>query len=87
MFISFIINYTYTLFEGIVRHPMYLATVFLYLSIPLVLGSWIAFAVFLLYPGAIVLRIKNEEKVLEEGLEGYTAYMQKVKYRLLLGIW
>ncbi len=72
---------------GIVRHPMYAVTILLFMSIPLVLGSWIAFAVFLLYPGAIVLRIKNEEKVLEEGLEGYTAYMQKVKYRLLPGIW
>jgi protein-S-isoprenylcysteine O-methyltransferase Ste14 len=72
---------------AIVRHPMYAVTILLFMSIPLVLGSWIAFAVFLLYPGAIALRIKNEEKVLEEGLEGYTAYMQKVKYRLLPGIW
>lgn len=72
---------------GIVRHPMYAVTILLFMSIPLVLGSWIAFAFFLLYPGAIVIRIKNEEKVLEEGLEGYTAYKQKVKYRLLPGIW
>ena len=72
---------------GIVRHPMYAVTILLFMSIPLVLGSWLAFAVFLIYPGAIVLRIKNEEKVLEEGLEGYTAYKQKVKYRLLPGIW
>lgn len=72
---------------GIVRHPMYAVTILLFMSIPLVLGSWIAFAVFLLYPAAIVLRIKNEEDVLEAGLEGYTAYKQKVKYRLLPGIW
>ena len=72
---------------GLVRHPMYFATSLLFLSIPLVLGSWLSFAVFLLYPAAIVLRIGNEEKVLEDGLEGYREYKQKVKYRLLPGIW
>lgn len=72
---------------GIVRHPMYAVTILLFMSIPLVLGSWLAFAIFLLYPGAIVLRIKNEEKVLEEGLEGYAEYKRKVKYRLIPGIW
>ena len=72
---------------GIVRHPMYAATVLLFLSMPLVLGSFVSFAVFLLYPVLIVLRIRNEEKVLEEGLEGYTAYKQRVKYRLIPFIW
>jgi len=72
---------------AVVRHPMYAVTILLFMSIPLVLGSWLSFAVFLLYPAAIVLRIGNEEKVLEDGLEGYREYKQKVKYRLLPGIW
>lgn len=72
---------------GIIRHPMYTATIFLFLSMPLVLGSWVAFAVMLPYPAAIILRIKNEERVLEEGLDGYRAYKQKVKYRLIPFIW
>lgn len=72
---------------GVIRHPMYTATIFLFLAIPLVLGSWLAFAVMLLYPVAIVMRIGNEEKVLEEGLQGYTEYKKKVKYRLVPLIW
>ncbi|MBQ8632693.1 MAG: isoprenylcysteine carboxylmethyltransferase family protein [Lachnospiraceae bacterium] len=72
---------------GVIRHPMYTATIFLFLAIPLVLGSWIAFAVMLLYPAAIIARIGNEEKVLEEGLQGYTEYKKKVKYRLIPFIW
>lgn len=72
---------------GIIRHPMYTATIFLFLAIPLVLGSWISFAIMLLYPVAIVARIGNEEKVLEEGLQGYKDYKKKVKYRLLPFIW
>lgn len=72
---------------GIIRHPMYTATIFLFLEIPVVLGSWIAFVVMLSYPAAIVARIGNEEKVLEEGLEGYTEYKKKVKYRLLPFVW
>ncbi len=72
---------------GIVRHPMYAVTIMLFLSIPLVLGSWISFALLLLYPLVIILRIKNEEKVLEEGLAGYSEYKNKVKYRLIPGIW
>lgn len=72
---------------GIVRHPMYMATVFLFLSIPLVLGSWFAFAIFLIYPALLVKRIRNEEAVLEAGLPGYTAYKQKVRYRMLPFIW
>lgn len=72
---------------GIVRHPMYTATLLMFLAMPLVLGSVIALAVFLLYPVVIVMRIGNEEQVLEEGLAGYTAYKQKVKYRLIPLIW
>ena len=72
---------------GVIRHPMYTATIFLFLSIPLVLGSWISFVIMLLYPVAIVARIGNEEKVLEEGLEGYKEYKEKVKYRLVPFIW
>ena len=72
---------------GVIRHPMYTATIFLFLAIPVVLGSWIAFAVMLLYPAAIIARIGNEEKVLEEGLQGYTEYKKKVKYRLVPFVW
>lgn len=72
---------------GIVRHPMYAVTTLLFLSIPLVLGSWIAFAVFLVYPLLMVLRIKNEEAVLAEGLNGYREYQKKVKYRMIPFIW
>lgn len=72
---------------GIMRHPMYAVTTLLFLSIPLVLGSWIAFAVFLVYPVLMVLRIKNEEKVLAEGLPGYREYQKKVKYRMIPFIW
>lgn len=72
---------------GVIRHPMYTATIFLFLAMPVVLGSWIAFAVMLLYPAAIVARIGNEEKVLEEGLQGYAEYKKKVKYRLVPFIW
>ena len=72
---------------GVIRHPMYTATIFLFLAIPLVLGSWIAFAVMFLYPAAIIARIGNEEKVLEEGLQGYTEYKKKVKYRLVPFVW
>ena len=72
---------------GIIRHPMYTATIFLFLAIPLVLGSWISFAIMLLYPVAIVARIGNEEKVLEEGLQGYREYKKKVKYKLVPFVW
>ncbi len=72
---------------GIVRHPMYTATVVMFLAMPLVLGSAISLAVFLVYPFLIAKRIRNEEYVLEEGLAGYTAYKQKVKYRLIPFIW
>ena len=72
---------------GIIRHPMYAVTLFLFLSIPLILGSIYALFAFLAYPFIIAVRIKNEEKVLAEQLSGYKAYMQKVKYRLIPFIW
>lgn len=72
---------------GIVRHPMYFSTTVLFLSIPLVLGSWIGFVIFLVYPFLLVKRIKNEEMILEEGLEGYTEYKKKVKYRMIPFVW
>lgn len=71
----------------IVRHPMYTATIFLFLSIPLVLGSVISFLIFLIYPVLIVKRIKNEEEVLEKELKGYKEYKSKVKYKLIPFIW
>ena len=72
---------------GIVRHPMYTATTLLFLAMPLVLASPISFAIMLLYIPLIVIRIKNEEKVLEEGLEGYKEYKTRVKYRVIPFIW
>lgn len=72
---------------GIVRHPMYSATLLLFLSMPLVLGSVLSFLCFLPHPYLIAKRIKNEEQVLEEGLEGYREYKEKVKYRLIPMIW
>ena len=72
---------------GIVRHPMYAVTLLLFLSMPLVLGSVISFAIFLVYPLLIAKRIKNEEQVLEAGLPGYKEYKQKVKYRMIPFIW
>ena len=72
---------------GIVRHPMYSATVILVLSMPLVLGSLIAFLVFLAYPVIIAKRIRNEEQVLSEGLPGYAEYCRKVRWRLLPLVW
>ena len=72
---------------GIVRHPMYMATLVLFLSMPLVLGSVLAFVVFLAYPAIIVKRLLNEEEVLARELNGYTEYMQKVKWHLIPFIW
>lgn len=72
---------------GIVRHPMYSVTLFLFLSMPLVLGSVYAFIIFLVYPFIIAKRIKGEEEFLEKELAGYKEYKQKVKYRLLPFIW
>ena len=72
---------------GIVRHPMYMATTVLFLTMPLVLASPISFFIMLGYLPVIAKRIRNEEKVLEEGLEGYSEYKKKVKYRILPLIW
>ena len=72
---------------GIVRHPMYLATLFMFLPLPLILGSFWGLIPFTLYPVVTVIRILNEEKVLSDGLEGYTAYKTKVKYRLIPFVW
>lgn len=72
---------------GIVRHPMYTATVLLFLSMPLVLNSLISFFIMLAYIPIIVKRIRNEEEVLETELKGYREYKQKVKYRLIPFIW
>ena len=72
---------------GIVRHPMYAVTTVLFLCIPLVLGSWIAFAVFLIYPPLMVKRIRSEEQLLETELPGYTDYQKKVKYRMIPFLW
>lgn len=71
----------------IVRHPMYISTILLFLSMPLVLGSFFSFLIFLIYPVIIVKRIKNEEEILETGLEGYLEYKERVKYRLIPLIW
>lgn len=72
---------------GIVRHPMYAVTLLLFLSMPLVLGSLYSLLIFLVYPFIIAKRIKNEEKFLEENLEGYKDYKSKVRYRLIPFIW
>lgn len=72
---------------GIVRHPMYSVTLLLFLSMPLVLGSIYSFLIFLVYPFIIAKRIKGEEELLERELEGYSAYKQKVKYRLIPFVW
>ena len=72
---------------GIVRHPMYSATLLLFLSMPLVLGSLLSFLCFLAYPLIIAKRILNEEEVLKAGLPGYAEYLQRVKWRLIPLIW
>ncbi len=72
---------------GMVRHPMYSATVLLFLSIPFILGSLISCIAFLFYPFILAKRIKNEEKLLEAELDGYKEYKNKVKYRLIPFVW
>ncbi len=72
---------------ALVRHPMYTTTVFLFLAMPLVLGSLLSFLVFLAYPFILVKRIRNEEEVLEQDLPGYREYKNKVKYRLIPYVW
>ena len=72
---------------GVVRHPMYMVTLVLFLSMPFVLGSLFSFFIMLVYIPIIVVRIINEEKFLEKELNGYTEYKKKVKYRLIPFIW
>ena len=72
---------------GVVRHPMYMSTLILFLSMPLVLGSVISFAITLLYIPIIAKRIRNEEKVLESGLEGYSEYKKRVRYKVIPFLW
>ena len=72
---------------GIVRHPMYMSTLFLFLSMPLVLGSVISFVIMLFYIPIIAKRIANEERVLEKGLEGYVDYQKRVKYKVIPFVW
>ena len=72
---------------GVVRHPMYMTTLILFLAMPLVLGSFISFFITLVYIPIISIRIKNEEEVLENGLPGYKEYMKKVKYRVIPFVW
>lgn len=72
---------------GIVRHPMYAATILLFLMIPLVLGSWYALIAFSFYPVVIVVRLKGEEELLTKELPGYAEYKQKVKYRIIPFVW
>ncbi|MDO5326568.1 MAG: isoprenylcysteine carboxylmethyltransferase family protein [Clostridia bacterium] len=72
---------------GIVRHPMYMSTLLLFLSMPLVLGSVLSFVIMLAYVPIIAKRIRNEEKVLESGLEGYTEYKKRVRYKVIPFVW
>ena len=72
---------------AVVRHPMYAVTIWMFLAIPLVLGSWFSLLCFAHYPILMVVRIRNEERVLTEGLAGYEDYKKKVKYRLIPFVW
>ena len=72
---------------GIIRHPMYSATILMFLMIPLILGSWYSFLVFMFYPIIIAIRINNEENILTEQLHGYAEYKEKVKYKIIPFIW
>lgn len=72
---------------SVVRHPMYMATVLLFLMIPLILGSWISFMIFFIFPFVLAVRIKNEEQILTEQLEGYAEYKEKVKYKMIPFVW
>lgn len=72
---------------SIVRHPMYTATLLMFLSMPLVLGSWWALLIFSIYPILIIRRIQNEEQVLAKGLKGYVDYQQRVRWRLIPWVW
>lgn len=72
---------------GVVRHPMYSATLLMFLSIPLILGSLVSFVIMLSYIPIIAARMRSEEEILEEGLEGYKEYKQKVRYKVIPFVW
>lgn len=72
---------------GLVRHPMYMSTLLLFLSMPLILGSLYSFLLMLLYVPIIAKRIRNEEQVLEQGLAGYADYKRRVRYRIIPFVW
>ena len=72
---------------GIVRHPMYMSTLLLFLSMPLVLGSILSFVIMLAYIPIIAKRIRNEEQVMESGLAGYAEYMKRVRYKVIPFVW
>jgi protein-S-isoprenylcysteine O-methyltransferase Ste14 len=72
---------------AIVRHPMYTATLLMFLSMPIILGSWWSLIIFAVYPILIAARIQNEEKVLATGLKGYTYYQKRVRWRLIPWVW
>lgn len=72
---------------GMVRHPMYAASILMFLAMPVVLGSVVSLVIFLSYPVVIVFRIRNEEQVLAKGLPGYMDYQRKVRYRLIPFVW
>ncbi len=72
---------------GIVRHPMYMSTILLFFTMPIVLGSVISFVIMLVYIPIIAKRIRNEEQILEEGLEGYSEYKKRVRYKVIPFIW
>ena len=72
---------------GLVRHPMYMATLLLFLAMPLVLGSWYALIAFAFYPAIIIVRLRDEEALLTRELAGYAEYKKKVKYRIIPFIW
>ena len=72
---------------GIVRHPMYMATILLFLMMPLILGSWYALLVFAFYPAIIIVRLKDEEALLSRELAGYEEYKAKVRYRIIPFVW
>ena len=72
---------------GVVRHPMYMTTLLLFLSMPLVLGSVLSFVIMLAYIPIIAKRIRNEEQVLESGLDGYTEYKKRVRYKVIPFVW
>ena len=72
---------------GIVRHPMYMASILLFLMMPIVLGSWYSLIVFAAYPAIIIVRLKDEEDLLTRELPGYDAYKKKVKYRIVPFVW